>query len=300
MLLPKHIDLHMHSTCSDGTDEPLELLEKVRETGLNMFSLTDHDATSGCETILKKLADSPAAGGDAGFYFLAGAEFSCQDFGGKYHILGYGYDPDADSIRRLVKAGHELRMKKLDGRIKFLKEKFGFVFSKEDIEKVKSLSNPGKPHLAQLMIRYGYVKTKKEAFHEYLNKKRFRSSHIKPEDAIEGILGAGGIPVLAHPSYGDGDQIIVGKELRERIEYLMQMGIEGLEAYYSGFTPKLEDELLGYAAEYDLYVTAGSDYHGTNKLIPLGETNLEDIADAAPGLTRFMTKVIEEGKAIRG
>ena len=300
MLLPKHIDLHMHSTCSDGTDEPLGLLEKVREAGLNMFSLTDHDATSGCEIILKKLADSPSAGGDAGFYFLAGAEFSCQDFGGKYHILGYGYDPDADSIRRLVKAGHELRMKKLDGRIRFLKEKFGFVFSEEDIKKVKSLSNPGKPHLAQLMIHYGYVKTKKEAFHEYLNKKRFRSGHVKPEDAIEGILGAGGIPVLAHPSYGDGDQIIVGQKLRERIEYLMQMGLEGLEAYYSGFTPKLEGELLGYAEEYDLYVTAGSDYHGTNKLIPLGETNLEDTADAAPGLTRFMTKVIEEGKAIRG
>ena len=299
MLLPKHIDLHMHSTCSDGTDEPLKLLERVRECGLGMFSLTDHDATSGCEIILEKLADS-AAGADACFYFLTGVEFSCQDSGGKYHILGYGYDLKAASICRLVKTGHALRMKKLDGRIEFLKDQFGFVFSEEDIAMVKSLPNPGKPHLAQLMLKYGYVETKKEAFHEYLNKKRFKVDHIRPEKAIEGILGAGGIPVLAHPSYGDGDQIIVGQELRERIEYLMQMGIKGLEAYYSGFTPKLEGELLGYAGEYDLDVTAGSDYHGTNKLIPMGETNLEDTADAAAGLTRFLTTVIEEGKAVRG
>ena len=290
----------MHSTCSDGTDEPLELFEKAREAGLNMFSLTDHDATSGCEEILNKLADSAVQDADACFYFLPGAEFSCQDEGGKYHILGYGYDPEAASIRRLVKYGHALRMKKLDGRIRFLKNKFGFEFSKEDIDTVKALPNPGKPHLAQLMLKYGYVKTKKEAFHEYLNKKRFKVDHIKPRKAIEGILAAGGIPVLAHPSYGDGDQVIVGQDLRERIEYLMEMGLEGLEAYYSGFTPKLETELLGYAEEYDLYVTAGSDYHGTNKLVLMGETNLEDTADAADGLTRFLTRVIEEGKAVCG
>ena len=290
----------MHSTCSDGTDEPLELFEKAREAGLNMFSLTDHDATSGCEEILNKLADSAVKDADACFYFLPGAEFSCQDEGGKYHILGYGYDPEAASIRRLVKYGHALRMKKLDGRIQFLKNKFGFEFSKEDIDTVKALPNPGKPHLAQLMLKYGYVKTKKEAFHEYLNKKRFKVDHIKPRKAIEGILAAGGIPVLAHPSYGDGDQVIVGQDLRERIEYLMEMGLEGLEAYYSGFTPKLETELLGYAEEYDLYVTAGSDYHGTNKLVLMGETNLEDTADAADGLTRFLTRVIEEGKAVCG
>ena len=300
MILPKYIDLHMHSTCSDGTDEPLELFEKAGAAGLNMFSLTDHDATSGCEEILKKLADSAAGDADACFYFLSGAEFSCQDEGGKYHILGYGYDPEADSIRRLVKYGHALRMKKLNGRIRFLKNKFGFVFSEEDIAQVKSLPNPGKPHLAQLMLNYGYVKTKKEAFHEYLNKKRFKVDHVKPEKAIEGILDAGGIPVLAHPSYGDGDQVIVGQELRNRIEYLMEMGVKGLEAYYSGFTPKLEAELLGYAGEYNLYVTAGSDYHGTNKLVHMGETNLEDTADAAEGLIRFITKVIEEGKAVRG
>ena len=106
MCLPKQIDLHMHSTVSDGTDTPEALLGCVRAVGLELFSLTDHDAVKGCEQILAlRAADDPR--------FLPGVEFSCRDEAGKYHILGYGYDAKTEPIRCVVDKGHDLRMKKV-------------------------------------------------------------------------------------------------------------------------------------------------------------------------------------------
>ena len=114
---------------------------------------------------------------------------------------------------------------------------------------------------------------------------------MHPQEAIEGILKSGGIPVLAHPSYGDGDQLIIGEEMEQRLLRLMDFGLKGLEAFYSGFTPKIQSETLLLAQRYDLYVTAGSDYHGINKMIDLGWTNLEDLSEAPPGLLRFLEDV---------
>lgn len=290
MILPKHIDLHMHSTVSDGTDAPLELLERVRESGIDMFALTDHDAIAGCETISYELEN----GTDDEPFFLPGVEFSCEDELGQYHILGYGYDPDHKAVRAVVNTSHALRMRKLDGRINFLKEHFGFTFSDEDLAHLKGLHNPGKPHLANLMVRYGYAESKEQGIREFINKTSFETSHIRPEMAIRGILDAGGIPVLAHPSYGNGDDLILGDEMDERIRHLLEMGLEGLEAYYYAFTPKLVEQILGLAKTYDLYVTAGSDYHGRNKLVPLGETALSDTDEAAEGLVRFLERVLEK------
>ena len=281
----KKLDLHMHSVVSDGTDTPEEMITKVRDAGIDMFALTDHDAIIGCKTILGCLS-----GGDP--LFITGSEFSCKDDHGKYHILGYNYDPDGKSIGDVVDLGHGYRMEKVTARLDFIKDTFGFDFSPEDIDALLALNNPGKPHIANLMVRYGYAESKEDAFDKYLNKLRFKDQYVRPEEAIRGILGSGGIPVLAHPPYGDGDQLIPGDEMEERLKRLMDFGIKGVEGFYSGFTPKLCQMMLGLAEKYDLYVTAGSDYHGKNKLIALGDNNLPEKSEWPDGLTRFIEDVI--------
>ena len=278
------IDLHMHTTVSDGTDPPEQIVARVREAGIGLFSVTDHDAVKAGQVIPPLLGKGDPA-------FVTGAEFSCRDEEGKYHILGYGYDPDADAMRELVETGHRLRMSKVQARLAFLKEQFGFVFPEEELRKLLAQDNPGKPHIANLMVRLGYAESKEQAIRDFINRIRFRTQYIRPEQAIRCILGAGGIPVLAHPSYGDGDQLILGSEMDERIRRLMDYGLQGLEAFYSGFTPKLRLQILSLAERYGLYVTAGSDYHGTNKLVKLGDTGLEPGAEWPEGLNRFLNDV---------
>lgn len=285
MDFPKKIDLHMHSAVSDGTDRPTDLIGRVKEAGIELFSLTDHDAVRGCVEIQAALEpDDPA--------FLTGVEFSCGDEEGQYHILGYGYDPQAASILDVVEAGHALRMSKLQNRLDFLEREFGFRFSEEDRAELFALYNPGKPHIGSLMARYGYAADKNEAIKNYLNRLHEAEAHVRPETAIQGILGAGGIPVLAHPSYGRGDEIIVGDNMDRRLRKLIDFGLRGVEAFYSGFTPKLQEETLSFAQRYDLFITAGSDYHGSNKTVRLGDTNLTEETEYPAGLRRFLDAVL--------
>ena len=213
------IDLHMHSNVSDGTDTPPELLEKVRQSGIRLFALTDHDGIRGCGIIRDSLREGDPA-------FLCGAEFSCRDEEGKYHILGYNFDPAGASIRNVVETGHGLRMKKAAARLEYLESAFGFTFSREDAEKLLSLDNPGKPHIGNLMVKYGYAESKDQAIHEYMNCVRFPDAYIRPEQAIRGILESGGIPVLAHPAFGSGENMIVGKEMDERLSRLKGFGLD--------------------------------------------------------------------------
>ena len=278
------IDLHLHTCISDGTDTPEEILAHVREAGMQLFSVTDHDAVrAGIKMRALRKEGDPT--------FLCGAEFSCKDEEGKYHILGYGFDPEGKAIRRLVEAGHSLRMKKVRARLDFLRTEFGFTFPKEEIEGLLSLDNPGKPHIGNMMVRYGYAATKDEAIRDFINRVHFRSEYLRPEQAIEGILDGGGIPVLAHPAYGSGDQLILGSELMERFRKLTAFGLQGAEAYYSGFTRRIREQVLSCAEELGLYVTAGSDYHGSNKLVVLGDTGLSDTDEGAEGLQRFLGEI---------
>ena len=284
MRQPVKIDLHMHSRVSDGTDTPEEILANVKAAGLELFALTDHDAFKGCQIIRSvRKEDDPE--------FLTGVEFSCKDEKGKYHILGYGFDPDAEAMRKVVDLGHSYRMNKVRARLDFLRSEFGFVFPEEELEALFALDNPGKPHIGNLMVKYGFAATKETAIKQYINQIHFRSEYVRPEEAIEGILGGGGIPVLAHPSYGSGDQIIVGEEMDERLRRLIGFGLQGVEAYYSGFSDKLRDEMLAFAERYGLYVTAGSDYHGSNKLVILGDTGLDRVMERSDGLQKFLQEV---------
>ena len=284
MIFTSKIDLHMHTAVSDGTDRPEEIIARVREAEICLFSVTDHDAIRGCTALVKALQTGDPA-------FLTGAEFSCKDEEGQYHILGYGYDPEAESIRGLVEKGHRIRMGKIHTRLDFLEREFGIVFSPEEIEELLTLDNPGKPHLANLLVQDGYADSKETAMHDYLNKLRIRLEFLEPEETILGILAGGGIPVLAHPTFGNGDQMIRGEDMDRRLRQLMAYGLQGVEAFYSGFSPAVREEILGFAEQYHLYVTAGSDYHGKNKPVRLGDTGFTAGTVSPEGLCRFLEAV---------
>ncbi len=301
------IDLHMHTTASDGSDTPEELLEKILAAGFEFFSVTDHDSTSACLRVGRRLSlmkESRDAGqkenGTSGPQenisplpsFIPGIELSCEDEKGKYHILGYGYQYEWGNVLRLTRETHALRMSKLSRRLQNLREAYGITFPEEELAALYQLDNPGKPHIGRLMVKYGHARSISEAIKGYLNKYSPPEGHIRPEQAIRAVLADGGIPVLAHAIYGDGDQLIMGPELGERIERLMNFGLMGLECFYSGFSPKQRQIMLSLAEHYDLYVTAGSDYHGTNKLIELGDTGLEEEGGTYPLLEKFLENVI--------
>ena len=284
MTEPHTIDLHIHTTVSDGTDTPEEILNHVKESGIGLFAITDHDAIKGCEVIqqLRKPEDPQ---------FLTGVEFSCRDEEGQYHILGYGYDPEAESMRELVEKGHRIRMEKIDTRMKFLETEFGITFPPEETEHLLKLDNPGKPHLAILLVKHGYASSIEDAMKNYLNKLRIRLKFLDPEEAIKGILAGGGIPVLAHPAFGSGEQMIVGKEMDERLSRLKGYGLEGVEAYYSRHTKALREEMLAFAEKYDFMITAGSDYHGGNKKVHLCDTGCVNAAQGPEGMIKFIEAI---------
>ncbi len=271
----------MHTSVSDGTDSPEEILRLVREAEIDVFSVTDHDAVKAGRIIRGILGE-----GDP--LFIPGAEFSCRDEEGKYHILGYGFDPEDPAIVGTVARGHGFRMKKVLARLDFLRREFGFTFPPEEIDDLMSEDNPGKPHIGNLMVKYGYAESKEEAIRKYINGIRFKNEYVRPEEAIRGILDAGGVPVLAHPFYGDGDDLILGGDMEDRVRRLKGLGLRGVEAFYSGFTAKLRRDMLDMAERYDLLVTAGSDYHGSNKLVTLGDTGLDEEDEYPDGLRRFL------------
>ena len=277
---PFKLDLHIHSTISDGTDTPEELVSAVKTAGISLFSVTDHDAIKAANVL------SPLLGNE--LRFLPGVEFSCKDEKGKYHILGYGFDPKGVAIQATVEYGHSIRMKKVLARLDFLKTKFGFSFPEEELSTLLSLNNPGKPHIGNLMVKCGFAETKEEAISKYINQIHFQNEYMRPEKAIEGILASGGVPVLAHPFYGSGNELIIGEDMENRLIRLMDVGLQGVEVFYSGVPEKLQKDALALAKRHHLYVTAGSDYHGSNKLVKLGDIGVNNDMEYPEELLRFL------------
>lgn len=283
MITPSSIDLHIHTTASDGTASPEELVSLVRRAGLSVFAVTDHDTVESCARVRALLSPNDPR-------FIPGVEFSCRDGEGKYHILGYGFDEDAEPIAELVRAAHGIRLEKVRKRLEALKNDFGVSFPAKEIDALLALPNPGKPHIGNLMVKYGFAGTRQQAIREVLNRIRVKAGVIGPERAIAAILDSGGVPVLAHPFFGDGDQHIEGAEMEDRIARLVKSGLLGVEAFYSGFTPEQSEEMLAYAERFGLVATAGSDFHGANKTIPLGMTGLTGDELPRP-VARFLEKM---------
>ena len=238
--MPGQIDLHMHSTASDGTDTPLQLAEKVKAAGIKAFALTDHDTVAGAEELLNHLPEGVA--------FIPGIEFSCRMDTGKCHILGYHCDTAHPAFQAALRQGADLRKRKLDQRLEFLRGR-GVTFPSEELDGLRRLPSAGKPHLGNLMVRYGYAASLTEAIREVLDLCPSSSSRIPAETAVEAILASGGVPVWAHPLGGEGDK---------------ETGLEQ-------FTAMLDE----IAQEHGLFISGGSDYHGTNKSIALGTLNAD-------------------------
>ena len=270
MTLYQNPDLHMHSTFSDGSDTPEALLAAVRAAGLDVFALTDHDSVAGCLEMQALIApDDP--------HFITGVELSCEENGRGCHILGYGCDVSKPSICNALWFTRNERQKKAHNRFAFLAEHCGITFPEEEVNAVLGLYNPGKPHIARLMVKHGYVAAMKDAF-PILNLYEGREKKLTPAEGIDAILRADGIPVLAHGILGEGDETLAPEDIADRVRTLKKAGLMGLEAYYSTYTDEQEAVMLALAEENNLLVTAGSDYHGTNKTIALGQTRCPDPA----------------------
>lgn len=278
------VDFHMHSSVSDGTDSPEQILDLVRQAGFEMFSVTDHDTLAGTAQIRALLKE-----GDP--QYISGIEFSCKDGEGKYHILGYGYDPAAPAINETVALAHSYRDIKAHKRMEFVVNDLGIKLPQEEIDGFLAMENPGKPHLANILVKYGYAENKDQAIRDILNKFKYPSQYVSPEQAIDGILRSGGIPVLAHPIFGSGDQLILGTDMEKRLERLMAFGLQGVEGFYSEYTPEQREFVLGLAEKHGLFVTAGSDYHGRNKTVILGDNGLSEATEVPKGLSGFIERV---------
>jgi len=257
-------DLHMHSVFSDGSDDPRKLIDSVKKAGIDLFALTDHDSYEGCAEVESLLCDSDPK-------FICGVELSCEDEQGKYHILGYSYNVNKPSIRDAIELTHSARVRKAGHRVKFLRETCGFDITEEEERELLSNPNPGKPHFVQFLLKKGYVSSKTEGF-ELVDKYKEKERKLTPDEAIEAILQADGIPVLAHGILGSGSQILTKEEIDQRVARLKAMGLMGLECYYSTYTDWQRDVMISLAEKYNLLITAGSDYHGINKTIPVGGT----------------------------
>lgn len=283
------VDLHMHSTASDGTDTPEELLKNLRARGITTFALTDHDTTDGAREML------PLVPSDMTYY--PGIEFSCVTKAGKCHILGLGLDLDDGDLNAAIRHGHEIRLQKFETRLQNLKEQHGIIFTEEELRKLHENPSVGRPHIASLLIEKGYVSTISEAMDRYL-KTPIGTFRIDAKEAIDAIHHAGGVAVWAHPLGGEGEAHVRGEKFLDQLELLISEGIQGFECYYSRYNPSEVRFLMDEARERGLLISGGSDYHGSRKNIALCELNAFGMPVKKGMLT--VLNQLTENKRLRG
>lgn len=263
------VDLHMHSTFSDGTDTPEALVQTARAAGISIFAVTDHDTADGSEALSK--VDLPA-----GLACVPGIEFSCRMRAGKCHLLGYGFDVEAPAMREAIRMGRTRRREKLERRLAFL-DACGMPLSEAEKESLRSLPGAGKPHLANLLIRHGYARSREEAITGIINRCPEENTRIEAETAVVAILEAGGIPVWAHPFGETGEAPLSEEKLLAYLAELMSYGLLGMECYYAAYELDRCHYLSVLARRRGLLVSGGSDYHGTNKRIAPGTLNADHV-----------------------
>ena len=251
------IDLHIHTTASDGSDSPEELVGKLAEGKIRIFSVTDHD-TIDAALVMEKLVPQ-------GMVYLRGVEFSCVSPAGKCHILGYGYDPQHPALMAALEEGRKLRLNKLQGRIDALRDRYGIVLTDRELAWLHSRNSPGKPHLGRILLERGLAESLDEAIGTYLKIKVPGRDRIDAETAIAAIEKAGGRSVWAHPLGGEGEKRLTAEQFENQLSTLLAAGLGGMECHYSRYDTHEIAFLLKRAAQHGLTVTGGSDYHGINK-----------------------------------
>lgn len=244
------IDLHMHSTASDGTDTPKEIITKCRKLGLKLSAITDHDT-------MDSQPEAIATAKELRLKYLAGVEFSVRHTG-ELHILGYGMDTKDKELTAMMDDLRGSRVERVREIIRVVQE-HGMKIEFADVERFAKGNTLGRPHVALALIEKGYASDLQDAFTRYLNEEGscyVQRRKLNPQQAIEMILKTGGIPVLAHPKFVRTDNIeTLTAELKE-------MGLGGIEAYYPAHSDADVERYLGIAKRHGLLVTQGSDYHG--------------------------------------
>ena len=275
------IDLHTHTTASDGSLTPAELVDLARREGLKALAVTDHDTVEGLDEAL-------ARGEEIGLEVVPGLEISADFKPGTMHILGYDLNHKAPGLVEKLTLVQEARRTR-NPRIAARLEKLGLPVTMAEVEAAADGGQIGRPHFAKVMRDKGLVSSINEAFDRFLAQGRpayVDKFRLSPGQALAMILEAGGQPVLAHPfSLGlKGPSALAGL-----LAELKEAGLVGLEVYYPEHKPDMTRDYLALAERFDLAPTGGSDYHGANKngvRVGRGFGNLAVPYDLLVGLRR--------------
>ena len=255
--MEKLIDLHMHSIYSDGELTPDELINECIKKNIKTISITDHDNIGAYKNISSYLLN------DKRINIIPGIELKAKTDKGTMHILGYYIDVNNKELNNKIKELKNNSIYHIISLLHQIKKDYNIVFETEDIQKlICKIGNIGRPDIAKLCIKYGYVNSVKEAFDKYLidayEKIRNNSNSLSYKECIDLITHASGLLVLAHPNTLKKDD----KELLELLKNMKKSGLKGIEGYHSSYTEEEKRKYLKIAKDLDLLVSGGSDYHG--------------------------------------
>jgi predicted metal-dependent phosphoesterase TrpH len=250
-----YVDLHLHSTCSDGSDSPARVVERAAALGIAAIALTDHDTLGG-------VSEAAAAAERLGLGFVPAVEVSTHFSGREIHVLAYGVQPGHAAFEAFLAPVREGRATRATAILVRLRD-LGFEIAMDDVAGSVGEHSVGRMHIALLLKQRGHTKTTQEGFDRYLNFGRpaYVPKPLPPTaEAITVIQAAGGLAVLAHPG--------LGKSTHKQLPKLLALPFDGIEAYHIAHTPAQTERFLHAAAERGLLITGGSDCHGTIKGAP--------------------------------
>ena len=245
------VDLHIHSTTSDGVYTPSEVVHLALERGLATIALTDHDTLGG-------VAEAQQAAVGAGLEVIAGVEINSEGVWGDLHFLGYYVDPESAPLRERLRAIRDARVERARKMLERLGQ-MGMMLEWEEIRALASGDSIGRPHVAQALLNRRYVQTLQEAFDRFIgldSPAYVPRLRLTPPEVMQTITEAGGVPVLAHPAHS-------GAATVGRIPEFVEYGLRGVEVYYPHHSPEQVEVLLGLCREHGLLATGGSDFHGS-------------------------------------
>ncbi|MFJ6724636.1 MULTISPECIES: PHP domain-containing protein [unclassified Streptomyces] len=256
------IDLHCHSTASDGTDTPAELVRNAAAAGLDVVALTDHDTTRGHAEAIAALPE--------GLTLVTGAELSCRIDGVSMHLLAYLFDPEEPALLAERELVRDDRVPRARAMVAGLRE-LGVPVTWEQVARIAGDGSVGRPHIATALVELGIVASVDEAFSgAWLadgGRAHVPKHETDPFEAIRLVKGAGGVTVFAHPAASKRGRTVPESVIAE----LAAAGLDGIEVDHMDHEPTTRTRLRGLAADLGLLVTGSSDYHGSRKTCVLGE-----------------------------
>jgi len=244
------VDLHLHSTASDGRFSPAELIRKAATEGLSVVALTDHDTVGGIDAALEAAKSFPR------LRLIPGIEISTDAPKGEVHILGYFIDHKDTNFGAALEKMRNSRRERARQIVTRLKE-MGRPVAWERVCEIAGGGTIGRPHIAQALLERGHIESFREAFEKYISRDGpayVEREKVTPSAAVEMVIEARGLPVLAHP--------LTVPEPEKMVVKLKAVGLIGLEAYYASYTPDDVERLVAIADRHDLIATGGTDFHG--------------------------------------